>query len=75
MKIEICNTCDGCGEVKEYLGGRNNDYEFKTCESCNGTGRVLTREYTIQVPYGFDKDKIYKCDSEIMKLIRKLEKK
>jgi DnaJ-class molecular chaperone len=71
MDIKICNSCDGKGDVKQY--DNHNDYEIVICKKCYGTGRVLTRTYTYEVPFGTDINILYKLDSEIFGLIRKLE--
>lgn len=70
MKIEICPTCKGDGNIKLT----NWELDYKTCSVCNGTGRVLTRNYSYVVPFNTDKNKIYKVDSKIIELIRDLEK-
>jgi len=72
MDVEICESCQGIGEVREHVA---HNYFFNKCESCNGTGRVLTRTYSYTVPFDRDKKEIYIIDSEIVSLIRKIEKK
>jgi len=75
MEIKICKTCDGTGTIREDVGTHNSEYEYHTCSRCNGTGRVKTRSYSYSVPYDMDDTEIYKVDSEIINLIRKLESK
>lgn len=71
MDIKLCNSCNGKGDIEQYL--HRNDYETVICKKCNGTGRVITRTYSYEVPFGSDIHKLYKVDSEIFELIRKLE--
>lgn len=69
MEIQICNTCEGSGKivVDNYFG----DCDFATCGSCNGTGRVYTRKFTITIPYEQQIPHEYnELDSEIMHKIR-----
>jgi len=73
MEIKICRNCLGTGEIKEDVGTHQSDYEYKNCSVCNGTGRVKTNSYSYCVPFDTENEKIYKVDSEIIDLIRKLE--
>ena len=63
-EIEICGSCKGEGIISGV---------DKICSGCNGTGRVIIGRYTYVVPFDTDKSIIYKYDSEIFELIRKLE--
>ena len=71
MKIEICNRCDGTGQVRGEDDGRGN-WEYEICPKCDATGRIYTREYKLEYSYGKDVSNLYKVDSAILDLIRKL---
>lgn len=72
MKINICETCQGTGEIREDVGTHRSEYIYHKCKKCNGTGRVKSMSYYFDVPYDMDNDLINEIDTEIIKLIRKL---
>ena len=73
MDVEICEICKGLGTVKEYAAFHSYDYEIVKCSNCNGTGRVKRFSYSFNVPFDIDMNIIYKYDTEIHNLIRKLK--
>jgi DnaJ-class molecular chaperone len=75
MEIKICKTCNGKGEVMEDVGTHNTEWEIHSCSKCNGTGRIKTRSYSYEVPFDMEDSEIYKVDTEIINLIRKLQSK
>jgi DnaJ-class molecular chaperone len=70
MKNLLCPSCDG--EGKKQIKDVRNDWEMIKCKRCDGKGRVLTASYSYEVPFNYPKEKLYKLDEEIHKLIRKL---
>lgn len=73
MEIKICSACGGTGEKEKDVGTHTSEWKCYTCSKCNGTGRVKTQTYSYSVPFSMDDNEIYKVDSEIFNLIRKLE--
>jgi DnaJ-class molecular chaperone len=73
MKIEICKTCDGTGEISE-VDIETPHFITNCCKKCNGTGRVKTNSYSYTVPFDMDNNEIFEVDSEIVKLIINLQK-
>lgn len=74
MKISICSKCDGKGEIRTDVGGHRSEYEYNTCSSCGGTGRVYVNVYSISVPYGSDLKEFYAIDKFIIESIIKLKR-
>lgn len=72
MEIKICPNCGGNGEfvVRERI---TNEFDNNICGKCNGTGRILTRKYTYEVPFDFNKSSLSKADSQIFDIIRNLK--
>jgi hypothetical protein len=72
MEIKICPNCSGNGEliVRERI---TNEFDNNVCGKCNGTGRILTRTYTYEVPFDFNKSSLRKADSQIVDIIRSLK--
>jgi len=75
MEVKLCKTCNGDGTNTYDIGTHYSDYKTETCSHCGGTGRILKGSYSYEVPFNFDKSKIYKIDSKIVDLIRNLEKR
>lgn len=75
MNIEICKTCGGIGTVCRDVGTHQSEYEYITCNSCNGTGRIKTGSYNYRVPFDTSDDVINRTDTEVVNLLRKLEKR
>jgi len=71
MRVEICDVCNGTGELKFDT---REGYSSEKCKKCNGYGRILTRTYSYQVPFNTNVQLIYPVDSQIIQLINKLEK-
>jgi DnaJ-class molecular chaperone len=74
MNIKICKNCDGKGEIRTDVGYHQSDYEYNTCSSCRGTGRVYVSEYSISVPFGSDLKEFYAIDKFIIDSIIKLKR-
>lgn len=70
MKIEICTTCSGSGEIMENVGTHQSEYEYYDCPKCNGTGRMIRKRYTCLVPFGTDKDIIYQIDNKFREIFQ-----
>lgn len=57
-EITICKSCEGSGELTKDIGrGRDFDKINYPCGYCNGTGRVRTVSFNINVP--FDEKKLF----------------
>ena len=75
MEIIVCGVCKGEGRTEHWEVGHNPDRYYEKCFNCNGTGRQLTRSFTITTPFGTDLNKGYlDADSKICELIRNTEK-
>ena len=72
MGVQICGSCEGTGEVRENVGGHHNEYEYRDCDKCNGTGRVKTTNISFSVPFDFDNKLLDEIDTKIRDLIREL---
>lgn len=73
MNVIICKSCKGGGTVEQYRGYRN-EYDTVKCTRCNGTGRLLTRTYTVEFPFGTSTSITYKFDNQIIEWIRLIPK-
>jgi len=74
MNTIICKSCDGEGRIKET---EYRDWKYVQCSRCKGTGRLLSRTYTIEVPFTLEPKELsvlYKIDSKIIEIIRNLKK-
>lgn len=48
-KVDICKNCGGKGKRLVYVGGsRENDREWQSCETCQGSGMV-TKELVVNI--------------------------
>lgn len=72
MEIKICSTCQGQGFV--VVKDRTNLPDEINCDKCNGTGRLMVRTFTVEVPFGFDKSKLTVACDAIFKTIIDLRK-
>ena len=72
MEIKICSTCQGQGLV--VVKDRTNLADEINCDKCNGTGRVMVRTFTVEVPFGFNKSKLTIACDTIFKTILDLRK-
>ena len=56
MKIDICNVCDGTGQVQYSEGHHAGSTTVKIdkCSSCGGTGRVVSWNFAfpVKIPFG-----------------------
>jgi hypothetical protein len=68
MNIQICPVCTGNGYTTE--NDRYDGYISHNCKRCEGTGRIMTRTYSFDVPFGTDMNKIYPIDNQIIEWIR-----
>ena len=72
MEIKICSICQGQGFV--VVKDRENFTDEVNCGKCNGTGRVMVRTFTVEVPFGFSKSKLTVACDTIFKTILDLRK-
>ena len=72
MDVKICTSCNGEGTVE--ISDYRNEKETIECPKCKGTGRLLTRTYSYEVPFTNERSKIYEFDSKIIEMIRELQK-
>lgn len=73
-KVIICSRCDASGTIREDVGYHQSEYEFHKCTDCNGTGRIIQYYYSYEVPFGTDRDILYKLDKQIRDLILAMKK-
>lgn len=73
MDIKLCETCNGEGFLEKSISP--GEKETVMCTKCKGKGRILTKTYTINVPFGCDRLKLNEVDHEIILLIRSLDNK
>jgi hypothetical protein len=74
MKVEVCRHCEGHGEFVIAGSHRHEDSHIKTCTECNGTGRVKTKSFSIQIPYDFDMTEFCRAEKIILEQISSLKK-
>jgi DnaJ-class molecular chaperone len=72
MEIKICSTCQGQGFI--VVRDRQNFADEVNCDKCNGTGRLMVRTFTVEVPFGFNKSKLTTAYNTIFKTILDLRK-
>ena len=72
-EIKICKDCGGDGFVITKESDHSQMPKAVTCDSCNRTGRVILRTYTLEMPFGMD-EKFNKVDSEIIEILNKWKK-
>lgn len=70
MDVILCRNCEGHGS---YLAWENSDRVKVDCSRCNGSGRMLIKEYTVEVPLDTDPDLYSSADETIIKIIKELE--
>ena len=75
MEVKICYSCKGLGEITKYYGAYYKEIKSVKCNSCNGTGRILTKSYIYNIPFDTNKLIIYEYDSKLFNLIKELETK
>lgn len=68
-QVNLCPNCEGQGTLETR--GRDG-YEKVTCSRCAGTGRVVTKSYSIDLPFGKHVDP--KVEEQIFELIKQLAK-
>lgn len=73
--VKICFYCDGSGKIREDIGYHNSDWISYKCASCNGTGKILRSEFTLDVPYDFNISKLSNIQGQIFEIIRAFESK
>ena len=71
MEIKICPNCEGQGtsEIRSRDG-----YDKVQCQRCAGSGRVLTKTYTVEIAFGSDVTGFYDADSTIVKTIQNIKR-
>lgn len=72
MKIEVCNVCNGGGQLIDRDAYRRDEVWYE-CDNCKGSGRVLKLSYEFEVPFGTDINKINDVSTEIVKSINALK--
>ena len=72
MEIKICSSCKGQGF--NVVKDRQNISDEITCDKCNGTGRLMVRTFTVEVPFDFNKSKLMVACDTIFKTILDLRK-
>lgn len=68
MTISICPDCNGEGFRSE--NDRYDGWVSIACKRCNNTGRIKTRKYSFEIPYGTDDGNIRAIDNQIYEWIR-----
>lgn len=72
MEVKICPNCEGQGHTEERET-RSTDHRIVQCQRCYGSGRVLTKTYSVEVPFGCnDLSGFYEADETITKTIRNI---
>ena len=64
-QIQLCPNCKGEGKLEQR---DRSGYESVTCTRCAGTGRVETRTYSFDLPFGSQLDP--KIEEQIFNLIK-----
>ena len=72
MEIKICSTCQGKGNI--VVKDRQNFKDEINCDKCDGTGRLMVRTFTVEVPFGFNKSKLTVACDTIFKTILDIRK-
>lgn len=70
MKIAICDNCNGTGEIPKNRIISGEDIQDFTCDKCKGSGRMATKQYTIEMPYSEDMHNFIILDEKITETIR-----
>lgn len=71
MKVKICDRCEGRGSFLTSETSRDGHREIP-CKKCNSTGRLLTKTYKIEVPFGGKPTHYRNVDEQIIKMIQNL---
>lgn len=75
MEIKLCSVCKGEGTITNKIGYHNPDYETVDCKTCNGTGRIMTKTFIVEMPSDTDlRDGYYYTDEKIHQLINDFHK-
>ena len=72
MEIKICSTCQGQGFI--VVRDRQNFADEVNCDKCDGTGRLMVKTFTVEVPFGFNKSKFNVACDTIFKIIVDIRK-
>ena len=72
MEIKICSKCQGKGII--VVKDRQNFKDEINCDKCDGTGRLMVRTFTVEVPFGFNKSKLTVACDTIFKTILDIRK-
>lgn len=67
MKVNLCPNCEGQGVLRQRL---SEGYESVTCTRCDGTGRVETRTFSFDVPFGKKIENLNEIETQIFELIK-----
>lgn len=68
-QIHLCPNCQGQGIIEMRF---RDGYDKAACTRCEGTGRVQTKSYSVDLPFGKLVDP--KIEEQIFELIRQLAK-
>ncbi len=70
MDIVSCNICKG--EGTRWIVPLVGEGYRKYCTACNATGKVMTKSYTLSMPFTPEskRSKFYSLDEEILRLVR-----
>ena len=71
MIVDICNRCEGSGEVEDHTTHCTTN---KDCNMCNGTGRIKRMRYSLEFPYDIDNSTIIELDRKIHQEYREVLK-
>ena len=71
MQVKICNHCEGRGSFLTSHNYKDGSVETP-CKKCGATGRLLTKMYTIEIPFGGKPENYRKVDEQIIKMIQNL---
>lgn len=75
MNIILCNTCKGVGTIDRYTDDYHDSFKVPVhCDSCNGTGKQLTRSYTITVPFGTNEIFVNNINTKMFQLVQEINK-
>ncbi len=80
MNIKLCEQCDGHGERYVYID--IDEKKWATCETCKGSGRLIYKEYLMEVPYFSNslvekpyRAEVLEADEKIIGIIQELKRR
>jgi DnaJ-class molecular chaperone len=69
MDVILCKNCEGRGS---FLVRERDGCEERECKKCAGAGRLLTKQYTIEIPFGSKPQQYIDADAKIIETIMEL---